>query len=391
LNAIAARRADSSYGFWILILVIIVAGLSQGLLLPLLTILLDQKQISPELNGFNSSALYIGIFCTMFIIEKPVQRFGYKPVIGLGIVLVTVATLLFPMWQNIGFWFVLRLMVGIGDSALHYATQLWIVTNSSKERRGRNISMYGMAYGIGFSIGPLGINLLNAGTWVPFLVVAFFFILVLILLLRLNNEYPERGEKGQALGKRSALTIQMAWFALIPSFIFGYMESTMNSNFPLYGLRLGFDDSTISLLLPTLGIGALLLQLPLGLWSDRIGRKPVLITAGILGAATFLAVPLAGDRVWLIALLLAVAGGMVGSFFSLGLAYAADILPKALIPKANVIGSINYSLGSIIGPTLGGFCILYLTPSSIFYLLGSIFLVFACLGITFKRTIEKLH
>jgi MFS family permease len=389
LNAIADKRANSSYGFWILILVVIIAGLSQGLLLPLLTILLDQQHVSPELNGFNSSALYIGIFCTMFFIEKPVRRFGYKPVIGFGIILVTVSTLLFPVGQSIGLWFVLRLAVGIGDSALHYATQLWIVTNSSKERRGRNISLYGMAYGIGFSIGPLGINLLKAGVWVPFVVISTFFVLVFILVLRLSNEYPERNEAGQAEGKRTAQTLQIAWFALIPSFIFGYMESTMNSNFPLYGLRMGLDHSMISLLLPVLGIGALVLQLPLGIWSDRIGRKPVLIFAGVIGAAAFMAVPLAGDHVWLIAVLFAAAGGMVGSFFSLGLAYAADILPKALLPKANVIGSLNYSLGSIIGPTLGGFCILYLTPSSIFYLLGSIFLLFACSGIAFTRTFDK--
>jgi MFS family permease len=391
LNAFADKRANSAYGFSILILVVIVAGLSQGLLLPLLTILLDQQHISPELNGLNASALYIGIFSTMFIIEKPVRRFGYKPVIGLGIILVTLATLLFPVWQNIGLWFVLRLIVGVGDSALHYATQLWIVTNSPKERRGRNISFYGMAYGVGFSIGPLGINLLKAGTWVPFATVAFFFILVFILMLRLCNEYPQRNEKGQTEGKRTALTLQIAWFALIPSFIFGYMESAINSSFPLYGFRMGLDHSTISLLIPTLGIGGLLLQLPLGIWSDRIGRKPILMSAGVLGALAFLAVPFAGDHVWLIGLLFALAGGMVGSFFTLGLAYAADILPKALLPKANVIGSINYSLGSIIGPTLGGFCILYLSPSSIFYLLGGIFLLFACSGVTFKRTMEKIQ
>ncbi|MDD9267967.1 MFS transporter [Paenibacillus sp. GCM10023248] len=375
----------SSNKLTILIMVIVVAGMSQGMLMPLLTILLDRSGVSADTNGVNAAALYIGIFSTMFFIEKPVRRFGYKPVIVTGMGLIITATCLFPAWQQLGFWFVLRLLVGIGDSALHYATQLWIVSSSPAERRGRNISLYGMAYGIGFSLGPIGITLLKAGIWVPFLTTSGFFLVVLMLLLKLPNERPEHGERMEAVHKRATKVMALAWFPLTTSLLFGYMESSMNSNFPLYGLRVGLAEHEIGILLPIIGVGSLIMQLPLGIWSDRIGRKKILIAAGLTGAAAFLCMPFAGDSLWGIGLLFGLAGGMVGSFFSLGLAYAADILPKHLLPTANVLASIQYSIGSIAGPLIGGMAIRYTSVTSIFYVLGFIYIVFALSGLRFRR------
>ncbi|WP_223285056.1 MFS transporter [Paenibacillus sp. PL91] len=367
-----------------LLLVVVVAGMSQGLLLPLLSIMLEDSGISTDMNGINSAAMYIGIFCTMFFVEKPVMRFGYKKVIVAGIALVTLASLLFPFTESLAIWFVLRLLVGVGDSSLHYATQLWIVSSSPADRRGRFISLYGMAYGLGFSIGPLGINLLPLGRAVPFVVSCLFFATVLLLVLRMKNEMPERAARGAAAENRFVRTYRMAWFVLIPGFLYGLMEASMNSSFPLYGLRIDLSQHWISLLLLAFGVGSLILQLPLGIMSDRIGRKPVLIACGIIGSLAFFAIPAAGDNVaWLIVLFV-IAGGVVGSFYSLGLAYAADILPRSILPAANVIASIHFSLGSIMGPTLGGYGIRYISDSINFLFLGATFLIFAMLGFVFR-------
>jgi MFS family permease len=374
----------SRYHFLVLLLVVVVAGMSQGLLLPLLSILLERAGVSSDLNGLNSTALYIGIFGTMFFVEKPVHRFGYKKVMLAGITLVTVSMLLFPVSGSLVVWFVLRLLIGIGDSSLHFATQLWIVSRSPANRRGRNISLYGMAYGVGFSLGPLGINLLPFGEAVPFLVNGLFFALVLLLILRIPDEKPERAVRTGPAENRFVKTYRLVWFALIPSFLYGLMEASMNSSFPLYGLRIQLSTDWISLLLMALGAGSLLLQLPLGIWSDRIGRKRILIGCGIVGAAAFLAVPAAGDRLWLLFVLFALAGGMVGSFYSLGLAYAADVLPRGILPAANVIASIHFSIGSILGPGLGGYGIRYVSIHSIFLFLGSAFLLFALLGFVYR-------
>ena len=271
-----------SYRLIVLLLVVITAGASQGLLLPLLTILLERGGIPDDINGLNSMALYIGTFSTMFFIERPVTRFGFRPVMLAGIVLITAATLLFPLTAgSLAAWFVLRILIGIGDSGLHFASQLWIVSHAPARQRGKFISLYGMSYGVGFSIGPLGINLLHFGDAAPFLFSAALYTIVLLLALRLPRDRPEPRAKGEAAGaSRYKAVYRIAWYALLPAMLYGVMEASMNSSFPLYGSKIGLDRQVISGLLPAIGIGGLLLQLPLGIWSDRIGRLPVLIGCG---------------------------------------------------------------------------------------------------------------
>ena len=380
----AGERPLQSSHLIILLFVCIAAGYNQGALLPLLTVLLEQDGVSAGMNGLNSTAMYIGTFATMFFIRRPVARFGYRPVIAAGLLLAAAASFAFPFWSSLTAWYALRLLVGVGDSALHYATQLWIVTTSPSDRRGRYISLYGMCYGIGFSIGPLGLNALTLGKLAPFALISVSMLLALALLRRLPSAKPaaEVGEKG---GGGVGSVYRIAWIALLPAFLYGYMEASMNGNFPIYGLRVGFPEAQVSWLLLTIGLGSLALQLPLGTLSDRIGRRPVLLACGLVGGAAFACVPLAGDNGYAVAALFAVAGGLVGSFYSLGLAYAADLLPKGRLPTANVVASIHFSVGSIAGPYLGGLGIEHVSRASMFWLLGGFFLLYVAAGAALSK------
>lgn len=383
-EAVTPRQGRTHY--FILIAVVVAAGLSQGLLLPVLAIFLERMGISSSMNGLNAAALYVGSFAMTLVAERLLGWVGFKKLIVSGLVLVMLSLVAFPLIPSVAVWFVLRVLVGIGDSALHYAAQLWVLMMSTVKNRGRSISFYGMSYGLGFSIGPLGIPLLKYGEAVPFLILAVLFLFILLVVLfKLPNLKPEKSEQGeQQPAGRYLKSYRLAWFALIPAFLYGYMEAGINSNFPVYGLRSGFTLGEISTLLPFVGIGGLLLQLPLGIWSDKFGRKRVLTIAGIVGGCSFLLIPVAGTNFWATLLLLTVAGGLIGSFFSLGLAYAADILPRVLLPAANVVASFHFNAGSIAGPNAGGAIMETGWNGGIFVLLGGLYIVFACTGLWFK-------
>lgn len=374
--------------YFILIAVIIVAGASQGLLLPLLTVMLEHAGVSSNLNGLNAAVLYVGVFSTLFFIEKLLKTLGFKKLLTSALILTMCAMLLFPVLKGIWIWFILRFLVGVGDSALHYASQLWVLTMSTDQNRGRSLSFYGMSYGLGFSIGPLGMNLTKWGDAVPFIAISILFLIVLLAVMFLIPNYHVLGGKadGKPVEKRYSRSVQLAWFALLPAFLYGYTEATMNSSFPIYALRIGLGSEWISFLLPFFGIGGLILQLPLGILSDRIGRKRVLMSAGFLGGAAFLMVPLVGTQVSAMLVIFMIAGGMLGSFYSLGLAYAADILPKMYLPAANVTATFIFSIGSIIAPNLAGLGMEKLSISSLFWFLGGFFILFSLLGFLYKRS-----
>ncbi len=385
--------SSTRYTFWVLILVVVIAGVSQGLTIPLLAVLLEKQGVSSLANGLNAAALYIGMVLVSPWLEIPLRRIGYRSTILWGLLLVTAATVLLPFFSHLAVWFGLRLLMGVGDSSLHYASQMWVTKIAPPERRGRDLSLYGLAYGIGFSIGPLGINLLPFGIWAPFAAVTVLYVLAFCLLARIRNAFPDPVPPAADGGRenRYAAVFRLGWLALIPSFLYGYMETSLNGSFPVYALRTGISVEWVSLILPSFVVGSIILQMPLGALSDRIGRRQVMGACALVGAAAFLLFPLSGSSVWGMMLLLALAGAAVGSFYSLGLAFAADILPASMVPTAGIIAGVNFGVASILAPNVNGLMMQLWEPWTIFWLMGGQLLAFAAACLLQRPQPEKMR
>ncbi len=364
------------YRFNVLIAVVFVSGFAQGMLLPLLAILLEQAGVSSSINGLSASAFYIGILVISPFIEKPLHKYGYKRLIVTGIALTGVSLLIFPVWQAIWFWFILRLIIGIGDHIFHFATQVWLTSMSVKGNRGRNISIYGVSFGLGFGVGPVMTKLIDIHPALPFVVATILCVIALFLLIRIDNAYPENITTADLQGtwQRYGKVFRMSWPGLLGTFGYGFIETTVHSNFPVYAVRQGLGIDAVSILLPAFAVGALIFQVPLGLLSDRLGRKPILVTSLLIGGVSFILMTLNSSLIYLTVMFL-IAGLFLGSLFSMGITFMADLLPKELLPAGNILAGICFSLGSIFGPLIGGAAIQVLEEGSIFFTIGGMMLV----------------
>ncbi|WP_270182748.1 MFS transporter [Alkalihalobacillus sp. CinArs1] len=376
------------YRFLILITIVFISGYSQGMLLPLLSILLEEAGVSSSMNGLNASALYIGILFASPFIEKPVRKYGYKPATSFGLVLVAISITLIPIWQAFWFWFILRVIVGIGDNLLHFATQLWITTSTPKEKRGRNIAIYGSSFGLGFAAGPLSTRLVDLSIYLPFLLASGLALLTWGLLIRIRNEFPDSIDTGsdRVLIKYWNV-LKIGWAALLPSFGYGFLEASLHGNFPVYALRIGLDVNAVSILLPSFVVGSLVFQMPLGILSDKYGRKNVLLISIFCGWLC-LSGAIFTTSLSMLFILLFISGMTVGSLFSLSITYLADLLPTDLLPTGNILAGIFFGVGSILGPFLGGMFIDLLEKGSIFYVISGMLIVLF-LGIALHTTTQQ--
>ncbi|WP_078429211.1 MFS transporter [Alkalihalobacterium alkalinitrilicum] len=387
-SGIEIKQNNPSYRFSVLLLLVLIAGFSQGMLLPLLAIMLEQAGTSSSLNGLNAAALYIGILLASPFIEKPVRKYGYKPVITVGLILIILSLLLFPFWQVFWFWFILRMIVGIGDNMVHFATQVWITSTSHRTKRGRNISLYGLAFGFGFSAGPFMTRLLSINEFLPFIIAGLFSLFSYGFVLFLRNEWPESDiETAKQTGTldRYKQVIKLAWFALLPGFCYGFLEASIHGNYPVYALRSGITIEWVSILLPAFVVGGLITQLPLGLLSDKWGRKKILLTVTFLGSMSFFSMIFVEQSYPVLLVIFTLAGALVGSLYSLGVMYLADLLPKNLLPTGNVMTAVSFGLGSILGPLTGGILIDLMDRGSIYFAVGGILLIIFILGIIYKE------
>ena len=173
----------------------------------------------------------------------------------------------------------------------------------------------------------------------------------------IKNEKPEVISDTTSLvgtWKRFGAAFTVAWIAFIPPFSYGFLESSLNAIYPVYALRNALDVTDLSYILAAFSIGGVASQLPLGILSDRIGRRKVLIFALALGSVTFGIGSLFETSAIVIGCLFFIAGTFVGSTFSLGISYMTDLTPKELLPTGNLLCGIFFSMGSLSGPFLGG-------------------------------------
>lgn len=371
--------------FSVLILIVGISGFSQGMLLPIIAIIFENDGISSSLNGFHAASLYIGILLISPFMEAPLRKYGYKPLIIFGGITVILSLALFPVWKSFWFWFVLRFFIGIGDHTLHFATQTWITAISPIKKRGRNLAIYGLFFSLGFMAGPLMTKLLEINQSLPFIITSILSLLAWSAVFLIRNELPEQddSESTSFLGtlQRFTKVSRIAWVAFLLPFTFGVLEASLNSNFPVFALRSGIDLTAVSIIIPAFSAGTLLTQIPLGMISDRFGRRKTLLTILFSGFAIFTLAGIYSDSVLGLFICFMFGGMMVGSTFSLGISYMADLLPRNLLPAGNLLCSIFFSLGSIGGPFFGGLVIEHIKGGNFFYMISiMLILVFITLA-----------
>lgn len=183
---------NSKHLMTILVSLVSISGFSQGMLLPTIAIIFEQDGISSSLNGLHATGIYVGVLLASPLMEAPLRKFGYKPMILIGGLSVIISLALFPVWKSFWFWFLLRLMIGIGDRMLHFATQTWITDQSPISKRGRNISIYGLFFSLGFMIGPFMTKLLEINEVLPSIGTILFIIFISLVIFKENKNTLQR-------------------------------------------------------------------------------------------------------------------------------------------------------------------------------------------------------
>src|SRR5690606_10514679 len=105
--------------------------------------------------------------------------------------------------------------------------------------------------------------------------------------------------------------VATAPLAAVGAALSGFTGAAMIGAGVVYAAQSGFDNVATALFIAATIAGGLLLQLPLGAWSDRIDRRAVIAVAAVLAAAAALvAATIDDDRRLIIIALTMIAGGV---------------------------------------------------------------------------------
>jgi multidrug resistance protein len=123
--------------------------------------------------------------------------------------------------------------------------------------------------------------------------------------------------------------------------------------FPEYASRLGVGESVLGIIFGVYAAMLLLFSIPMGLLSDRVGRRPLIATGTFLLA---FATALFGFSTTVTHLLIArtVQGISAAATWSAGLALLADTTDPSRLGERMGISLSAVALGTVLGPVIGG-------------------------------------
>ncbi|MDH0301941.1 MULTISPECIES: MFS transporter [unclassified Pseudomonas] len=325
-----------------------IIALGNGFLSSLTTLRLGAAGESATTIGIVSSAYFIGLTLGAVFNDRLILRIGHIRAYSSFAALIGATILLQGLFYDTTWWAVLRLINGWAAVGVFLVIESWLLLAGDAKIRGRLLALYMIAfYGAGvIAQAALG-EITGLGDSAPFMLAGMLATLSVLPIVILPRVSPLL-DQVEPLKPRQLLGV--APTGLVGCFGSGVAIAGIYALLPLYLQRIGLDVGEVGSMMAWVILGAMLLQYPVGRWSDRKDRQDVLITlAALCTVLSVLIVLLPADTALLPALLFLLGGG-VFALYPVAVSSAADRAPAdALVPMIQGLLLIN-SLGSAMAP-----------------------------------------
>ncbi len=332
-----------------------VVGIAIGLGMPLLSVILESRGISASMIGLNTAVAGLASIAAAPMATPLAARFGVVWTMLGMIVLGSLAFLGFHFATSFWMWFPLRVALHIALTVLFILSEFWISTSAPPQKRGFVLGLYATVLSLGFAGGPWLFAQVGSQGFLPFGVT---FALVAVAAIPVLAAWRESPTIHSGDGEETTGFLRFIW--LVPTataavLVFGAVETGGFALFPVYGGRIGYSEADAALLLSMIGLGNVMMQIPMGMLSDRIrDRRHLLLLCAIVGLIGTILMPRLATNWHVMAALLFVWGGVVAALYTVGLAHLGSKLSGRDLASANAAFVLCYGLGMVLGPQVIG-------------------------------------
>lgn len=364
-----------------------VVGIAIGLGMPLLSVILESRGHSASMIGLNTAVAGLASIAGAPLATPLAMRFGVAWTMIAMIAAGALAFVGFHFAPDFWMWFPLRIVLHIALTVLFILSEFWISTSAPPRRRGLVLGIYATVLSLGFAAGPWIFARIGSTGFLPFGVIIVLVALAAIPVLAARNESPTI-----VVDAETSNFLRYIW--LVPTataavLVFGAVETGGFALFPVYGNRIGYSEADAALLLTMIGLGNVLLQIPIGMISDRVSdRRYLLLACATVGFAGTIFMPFFAGNWHLMAALLFVWGGVVAAMYTIGLAHLGSQLSGHELASANAAFVLCYGVGMVLGPQAIGIGMDAFGPSGFGWSLGLFFAAY--IALVSARLIRKI-
>ncbi len=323
---------------------------ASGLLLVLLPLRMTAEGFSVQSIGWVAAAHGAGFLAGCLITSRLVSAIGHVRAFAALAAALSAITLAFAAFNSPAAWIALRFAGGVSFSGLYAVAESWIAERTPRALRGRVLGFYTVCTRVALVTAPLSLTALALeGPW-AFMLVSALCSLALLPVTTTRSANPATPTQGAlSMGH----LYRLAPVGLLGCFSVGLINAPLLSLVPVYGGATGLEFDTIVVLFPVLQLGSLILQWPLGRWSDGGDRRRII--CGLYVAVAILSLPIAlldTPPEWMLLPLLFLLGGAALSIYAICVAHAGDhASPNQMVSLMSGL-LLAWGVGAAIGPAV---------------------------------------
>ena len=331
-----------------------------GLIIPAIPIFARSFGVSNTLVGLLISSFAIIRFVSGLFSGKLVDRYGERLVLGLGLMMVAFFTLFAGLAQSYQQLLIFRTAGGLGSSMFSISAGALILRVVGDNQRGRAQSLYNGGFIAGGVAGPaFGGALLAISPRAPFFIYSGLLLAAGTVALfflherRLGSGTSSNDQDVPALTVREALRLRPYLYSLFLAFLGSWIFFGMRSSIlPLFVIdELGATATVvgISFTLALITQGAVMVRA--GKYSDKNGRKPVIIVGFVITLISLFLLALSSNATFYIISMMVL--GLGAGFATSAGAIVGDVI-KGKSGKVYALWQMAGDAGMMVGPILLG-------------------------------------
>ena len=358
-------------GAWGLFIAVLLVMLGNGVLSPLLGIRAELEGFSTTTIGVVLGFYYVGFLAGASVTPGLVVQVGHIRVYAALASLASTATLIYILTPSPVVWSAARLVTGFSMSGLYIVAESWLNDATTNRTRGRLLAVYMLVSMGGLALGQMLITLADPSGIVLF-IVSSILVSVAVIPITLSTS------PGPRLALSDRLPVRRVWEAaplgLVAAFGQGVGVAALLSLAAVYGSRVGMSVDRIAVFMTASIVGSVLLQGPIGVISDRVGRRRLIMVTAFLGAGACLAMVNTDPLSWWALIISFLVGGLALPMYPLALSHINDRVPPGSAVGVSSVVSFVTGVGAITGPIAAAFMMDRTGPEGLFWFIGVTYL-----------------
>lgn len=342
-----------------------------GLLSTLIPLRMVGSGVSTIGVGLVQSCYYIGFVLGAVFNRSMIERVGQHRTLVAYSSGVAVLALALAASESTWAFALLRLLTGFAFMGIFTAVESWLNGGVPNALRGL---IFGIYLSVNYLAQGAGQFLLSAGDSAgdhPFLKVAAFFS-ASVIPVTLMNGWPARVSDERLQSPRGETWLRIvremrgaAPLAVPGCILAGFLYSAFYAMVPVFLTRIGFSVKDLSQFMGVALIGALLLQWPMGKFSDRFDRALLVGKVALLSAILSGLLVVIRNHV-LIGLVLFFYVAVSFTLYGLIVSHVNDRICAGRRVATSATLLILFSIGGVVGPPIASFVMTLLNPGGLF-------------------------